>query len=67
MACVGKVLYNTAYHGTKRMTHFKALYGRDPLILLCYRDAQSLVEDVNNQMKEWNLLLDKLKANLVKA
>lgn len=49
------------------MTHFKALYGRDPPTLLKFTEVQSVVEDVNQQMVERNALLEELKDNLQAA
>lgn len=47
------------------MSPFKALYGRDPPILLKFTEVKSTVEDVNQQMLERNGMLEELKSNLV--
>ena len=49
------------------MTPLKALYRRDPPLLFRFVEEQSAVEEVNTQIQECNLILDELKANLVKA
>lgn len=44
------------------MTPFRALYGRDPPILLKLTDYPFSVEDVNQQLLDKNAILDELKA-----
>jgi len=51
--------YDTNYHGSIRMTSFKALYSRKPFPLL--RDGlEFVVEDVRLMMAERNQVLDEL-------
>lgn len=59
--------YNTTYHGATQMTPFKALYGRDPPPLLKWKDGSTRVQEVDNQIKEKNLILEELKHHLEKA
>ncbi|XP_031257121.1 uncharacterized protein LOC116115112 [Pistacia vera] len=56
--------YNTTYHGSTRMTPFKALYGKDPPTLLKFTDCPSVVEEVNQQMLKRNTILAEFKHNL---
>ncbi|WVY98418.1 hypothetical protein V8G54_030569 [Vigna mungo] len=49
------------------MTPFKALYGREPPILIRGDMIHSSVEEVNRLMADRNHMLDKLKEHLVQA
>lgn len=49
------------------MTLFRVVYGRDPLLLLQLVEEESKVEVVNMVIKERNLILNELKANLSNA
>lgn len=46
------------------MTLFKALYGRDPPVLLKWSNRPSRVQELDQQLRERNLILDELKAQL---
>ena len=59
--------YNTNYHASTKTTPFKALYGKDPPILLRGDATPSNVEDVNQMVQDRNLMLDELKEQLAKA
>ncbi|KAH0682484.1 hypothetical protein KY289_020236 [Solanum tuberosum] len=59
--------FNTTYHGSTKMTPFRALYGRYPPSLLRFTDEISVVEKVNQQLIDHNTILDELKANLTHA
>lgn len=53
--------FNTSYHSSTKMTHFKALYGRDSPTLLKFAEVQSVVEEVNHQMVKRNAILEELR------
>lgn len=49
------------------MTPFKALYGRDPPALYKFQEPMSMVDAVDERMKERNTILTELRTNLLKA
>lgn len=49
------------------MTPFKALYGRDPPVLLRWIEKALKVEEINRMIHERNTILDELKENLTRA
>ncbi|KAE9622106.1 putative nucleotidyltransferase, Ribonuclease H [Lupinus albus] len=59
--------FNTNYHASSRMTPFKALYGREPPMLLKAGTIPSKVEEVNQLFHQRDGILEELKANLAKA
>ncbi|WVZ23326.1 hypothetical protein V8G54_001870 [Vigna mungo] len=59
--------YNTNYNSSTKMTPFKALYGREPPVLIRGDMIQSSVEEVNRLMADRNHMLDELKEHLVMA
>lgn len=59
--------YNTTYHGATRITPFKALYGRDPPQLLRWTGQNTRFQEVDQQLRARDLLLDELKEHLLKA
>ncbi|XLR69177.1 hypothetical protein S83_019849 [Arachis hypogaea] len=58
--------YNTTYHGSIRMTPFRALYGREPPPLL-RGGLESTVEEVRLLMEDRNQMLDELQFQLNRA
>jgi len=58
--------YNTNYHGSIKMTPFKALYGREPPPLLKGR-MESMVEDVKLLMEDRNQMLEELQFQMNRA
>jgi len=58
--------YNKNYHGSIRMTSFKALYSREHPPLLRGR-LESVVEDVQLMMAKRNQVLDELQFQLNRA
>jgi len=59
--------FNTNYNSSTKMTPFKALYGQDPPFLFHGATFSSKVEEVNNLTTDKDLMLDKLKSNLIQA
>ncbi|WVY93416.1 hypothetical protein V8G54_032504 [Vigna mungo] len=59
--------YNINYNSSTKMTPFKALYGREPPVLIRGDMIQSSVEEVNRLMADRNHMLDELKEHLVLA
>lgn len=49
------------------MSPFKALYGRDPPTLFKLKDETSSVEEVNEQIRDRNAVIEELKEHLTKA
>lgn len=49
------------------MTPFQALYGRDPPVLIRGDVGQTSLEEVSRMTAERNLMLEKLKEQLVKT
>ncbi|KAG8501067.1 hypothetical protein CXB51_003130 [Gossypium anomalum] len=62
-----KYWYNTAYQSLAGMTPFKALYGRDPPIMIDYLKGASRNDVVNCALQERDEILRKLKKNLMQA
>ena len=58
--------YDTNYHGSIKMTPFKALYGRDPPILQ-RGVGEANVDEVQLLMQERNQMLEELRVHLNKA
>lgn len=59
--------FNSNYNMSAGMTPFRALYGRDPPILLKAGAIPSKIEDINQMLLQRHVILDELKANLSKA
>ncbi|WVZ04713.1 hypothetical protein V8G54_018059 [Vigna mungo] len=62
-----KFWYNTNYNSYTKTTPFKALFGREPPVLIRGDVIQSSVEEVNRLMADRNHMLDELKEHLVQA
>ncbi|KAL4290180.1 hypothetical protein GQ457_14G026510 [Hibiscus cannabinus] len=56
--------YNTAYQVSAGMTPFKALYGRDPPVIVDYLEGASRNIRINQELQERDTLLRELKQNL---
>lgn len=59
--------FNTSYNRSLRTTPFKALYGHDPPSIFKWAEEPSMVEEVNEQLRERNTALQKLKFHLEQA
>ncbi|GJS08273.1 ty3-gypsy retrotransposon protein [Tanacetum coccineum] len=59
--------YNTSYHTSMNMTHFKVLYGRDPPHLIYYGNVPSPVFEVDRYLEERDCILKELKVHLLRA
>ena len=59
--------FNTNYSASTKMSPFKALYGRDPPLLLKGTTIPSKIESVNQLQQERDDLLQELKRNLCRA
>ena len=59
--------YNTTFHDFTKTTPFRAVYGRDPLSLICYGTHATGVAAVEQQLRDRDLILDELKYHLQKA
>ncbi|WVZ08755.1 hypothetical protein V8G54_022101 [Vigna mungo] len=59
--------FNTNYNISTKMSPFKALYGRDPPLLLKGSTIPSKVQSVNQLQQERDEILRELKENLCKA
>lgn len=59
--------YNTTFHASTNTTPFWAVYGRDPPPLIRYGSLETTIASVDQQLKERDLILDELKAHLLRA
>lgn len=59
--------YNTSYQTVVSMTHFQALYGREPPIIARYVLGTSSKELVECYMIQREEVMDLLKHNLIKG
>lgn len=59
--------YNSSFHSAIKMTPFKAVYGRDPPVLLRYENGSTVNAELEEQLKERNEMLRILRAHLNKA
>ena len=59
--------YNTNYHEATKMTPFKAMYGRDPPLVIRGDVAAISVDEVAGMIQDRNEMLDILKDHLVHA
>ncbi|KAL4384307.1 hypothetical protein GQ457_15G015210 [Hibiscus cannabinus] len=59
--------YNTAYQTSAGMTPFKALYGRDPPLLINYLEGGSSNNQVDQALLDRDEILRLLKQNLLQA
>ncbi|XP_019459958.1 PREDICTED: DNA gyrase subunit A, chloroplastic/mitochondrial-like [Lupinus angustifolius] len=59
--------FNSNYHTSAGMTPFRALYGRDPPLLIKAGTIPSKIEEVNQLFAQRDGILEELKGNLVKA
>lgn len=59
--------YNTAYQTSAGMTPFRALYGRNPPTSLSYLEGSALNTQVDQALKDRDVLLHVLKHNLVQG
>ena len=58
---------NIAFHSSLEMTHFNAVYGRDPPILRIYNVDDLDPPSIKDLLQQRNVLLDQLKKNLERA
>lgn len=59
--------YNTSPHMSTKMTHFHALYGRDPPSLIRYKQESTTVDTLLHILHERDATIDDLRAHLIKA
>lgn len=59
--------YNNAYHTALKCTPFKLVYGRDPPSLMQYEDGTTQNFEVDEMLKERELVLASIKDNLIRA
>lgn len=61
---LSELWYNTAYHASTGMTPFQALCGQPPLVIPQYREGNSPVHEVDQQLISRDDVLQQLKHNL---
>ena len=49
------------------MSPFKALYGKDPPVVMCYEISPTDLVSVQEQLRERDAILQQLKLNLLKV
>ena len=59
--------YNTTYHDSIATIPFKAVYGRDPPPLLRYGSRVTTIATVEQQLQQWDAMLEEFKAHLTRA
>ena len=59
--------YNTSFHSSAGMAHFKALYGRDPPPLIRYELGSDVNAEVEQQPIQHDVILTELKSHLSRA
>ncbi|KAL8115725.1 hypothetical protein AgCh_022282 [Apium graveolens] len=59
--------YNTSSHMSTKLTPFKVVYGRDPLIINRIGKGQSPIDSIECLLQERDATLDDLRFNLLKA
>lgn len=59
--------YNSSYHSAIKMTPFKAVYGRDPPVLLRYENGSTTNAELEDQLRERDEMLAILRDHLNKA
>ena len=59
--------YNSSFHTSIGMTPFKAVYGRDPPAIVRVSASADTPSEVLCQLQDRDALLDRLKANLLRA
>lgn len=59
--------YNTSYHSSTKSTPFKALYGRDPPMLLRFGDVPTANAEVEVMIQDRDALLHELRDNLISS
>jgi hypothetical protein len=64
---LAELWYNTNWHSATKITPFEALYGYAPPVLALGSAPKSQVEQVNVVLKDRQVTLSQLKANLVKS
>jgi len=58
--------YNTSCHKSIQMSHFKALYGRDPPTIVRYEDSSLDEQTLQEMLLARDRLLDDLKKNMAR-
>lgn len=56
--------YNTTFHASTNTTSFRAVYGRDPHLLIRYGTQTIAVYSVKQHPQDGDAMLEKLKAHL---
>ena len=59
--------YNTSPHCSTKISPFKAVYGRDPHVLMHINRGDTAVDSLEELLLERNAMLDELRFQLVKA
>lgn len=59
--------YNTSYHTASKVTPFQAVYERESLTLIRFDKGTTPVSIVEQQLMEWDQVLEELKNQLSRA
>lgn len=59
--------FNSTYNESIQMAHFKALFGRDPPMIVKYQPESTRVQQADHMLIESDAILEELKVNLNRA
>lgn len=67
MVALAEFCYNTTPHMSTKMTPFQALYGRSPPPLVRVGHNTTMVDSLEQMLRERDTVLDDLRANMIRS